>query len=331
MKWLAAAAGGYSAALLALDAVHLLAPQRDGLAAISQVFAPHLHLPLLVIVPVALAARARGPVLAAVLLAAAVALLRFGPGMVSLPTPPTADETTIPVLAWNLAAGEASPDVLVERLLGSDAELVALPELQPAHVAEIERSPELSARFAHRLLRAHETVLGMGLLSAHPLAERSSATDPPHMLADVELPGGQTLVALAAHPLPARFSLVGGLLPIAYRAAERDRALAELRALVEPDLAAGRPVLLLGDFNVTDREPAYAALTAGLADAHRQAGFGPGSTWRPPQLDGMPLGILRIDYVFTAGPLRATSSSVDCLPDAGDHCIVRATLALADR
>lgn len=43
----------YAAVLLLLSALHFLAPQRDGPLALSQVFAPHLFLPLALLFPLA--------------------------------------------------------------------------------------------------------------------------------------------------------------------------------------------------------------------------------------------------------------------------------------
>lgn len=50
--------------------------------------------------------------------------------------------------------------------------------------------------------------------------------------------------------------------------------------------------MLLGDFNVTDREIGYAELSDGLTDSYRAAGSGWGHTWRPPSMAGLPFGLL---------------------------------------
>ena len=93
-------------------------------------------------------------------------------------------------------------------------------------------------------------------------------------------------------------------------------------------IAAGRP-LLLGDFNLTDREPAFADLSAGLWDAHLEVGQGTGSTWRPSRLEFLPLGILRIDH-FLGGPrTRPLTVGEDCTPMGSDHCILFGEAAIA--
>ena len=41
---------------------------------------------------------------------------------------------------------------------------------------------------------------------------------------------------------------------------------------------------MVGDFNVTEREPAYNDLSTGLVDAYHVVGTGTGTTWRPTSL-----------------------------------------------
>ena len=107
----------------------------------------------------------------------------------------------------------------------------------------------------------------------------------------------------------------------------RDAEIATIRSEVDPLVAAGKPLLLLGDFNLTDRESIYAELSAGLVDVGRTVGWGPGSTWRPDRVKWLPFGLLRIDMVFvTNGPVPLNISP-DCTQRGSDHCIVRAALA----
>ena len=104
--------------------------------------------------------------------------------------------------------------------------------------------------------------------------------------------------------------------------------MALIRTRIEEDLAGKRSVIVLGDLNTTERERAYAGLSAGLRDAHLDAGLGPGFTWRPGPLSFLPFGMLRIDYVLSSPDLVATSSTVDCsLPS--DHCRLDVELAMS--
>ena len=75
----------------------------------------------------------------------------------------------------------------------------------------------------------------------------------------------------------------------------------------------------MGDLNTTEREPAYADFTAGLHDAHLDAGIGPGLTWRPDELKSLPFGLFRIDYVLSSPDLVANRTAVYCTT-LSDHC-----------
>jgi endonuclease/exonuclease/phosphatase family metal-dependent hydrolase len=109
--------------------------------------------------------------------------------------------------------------------------------------------------------------------------------------------------------------------------AKRDFDLGLVRGLIDADLAHGQDVMVLGDMNTTDREPAYDDISHGLRDSHLEAGIGPGLTWRPDDLRSVPIGLLRIDYVFATPDFSFQSSSVDCRVPS-DHCRIDATLLL---
>jgi endonuclease/exonuclease/phosphatase (EEP) superfamily protein YafD len=93
----------------------------------------------------------------------------------------------------------------------------------------------------------------------------------------------------------------------------------------------GEPLLLNGDFNLVDREPAYGDLVDGLIDSQRAVGLGPGNTWRPDRFKGLPFGLLRIDYLFAGNGVQPTSIGPDCTPRGSDHCILAGTMALPGR
>jgi endonuclease/exonuclease/phosphatase family metal-dependent hydrolase len=138
------------------------------------------------------------------------------------------------------------------------------------------------------------------------------------------------IVVHTAHPYPSVIQTITPLrIPVGYDPTERDAVIERVRERVAADLDADVPVVLLGDFNVAPTEPGFDVLTRGLVDAHRAVGNGPGWTWRPSRLEGLGIGVLRIDYVLTSG-FQPLSIETDCR-NAGDHCIVTAGLDLADR
>src|SRR5207253_184818 len=149
-------------------------------------------------------------------------------------------------------------------------------------------------------------VRGIALLSAYPILDfmpvdtRQGASDAPSFTwAVLDIGGGRRLLVVAVHPsAPERTSVSGRgcWLSMCYDTARRDEQLAQLRAAIDPilrqdetqasttvspQLKPGDPMIMVGDFNVTDREPAYQDLSAGLTDAFRRVGQGFGNTWQP--------------------------------------------------
>jgi endonuclease/exonuclease/phosphatase (EEP) superfamily protein YafD len=326
-----AAAGVYAGGLLLLSVVHFAAAQRDGPLALSQVFAPHLFLPLVLVAPLGL--RYAGKVVAGLLiLALTVGVLRFGPGMLSLPPrQPEAGSRQVAILSWNLASGLVSPEQLTDRLLASDADLVGLQELRPVHARAIEADPLVTARYPYRALQPGSSTTGIGLLSRFPISGERTGVGPPFVSGVIDLGQDHTLHVITTHPAAPSMRLRGGLIPLRYNRSERDEALRALRAAFQPVLDAGDALAVFGDLNLTDREPAYREFTAGLSDAHRAVGLGPGSTWRPDAFSALPFGLLRIDYVLTGGLARPLTTAADCTPGAGDHCSLDALIEVRAR
>jgi vancomycin resistance protein VanJ len=322
-----AVAGWYAASYLAIAAVSWALPLRNGPAALANVLAPHLALPLVAALPLV----GRRAALPTVLVITALILtaIRFLPGVLSLPaaTPPNYDE--LRVMTWNLETGLPSADDVRARLRATDADVVALQELTPHHAAAITSDAELRARFGYRALYPVQGAAGVGILSRYPIAEVEHGDRPFFIQLLLSVPSGPPVIVINAHPFPASIPTVTPLrIPLGLDATSRD---AEIRALSERVGVAVKnqdPIILIGDFNVTDRERAYTELAGGLHDAHLEVGLGTGSTWRPDRLKQFPFGVLRIDYVMTGGGIVPVKIGEDCTPLGSDHCIVAATLAV---
>lgn len=335
VRALAALAGALLAfSIVGLCVVHLVSPQRDGPLALSQILAPHLFLLLVPFLVLALTRGVSGRLLRLGLVAAALTFtIRFVPGWIPLSgssPAAAAGAHRLGVLTWNLELGQPDPDAVVARLRASDAAVIGLVELTPHHAQAIERDAVLAARYPTMDLRPMDGSLGIGLLSTLPSVEPPRRTgDPPVLVGRLDAGDGSTLAVVVAHPLPGTIDLAAGdLIPVDYDATSRDRHLDQVRAIVEPILHRGEPLLLIGDFNVVDREPGYGELAAGLTDAQRAVGVGPGHTWRPGRLEWLPFGLLRIDYLFSANGVAPVTVGVDCTPRGSDHCIVEGVMAL---
>ena len=294
----------YGAVLLMLSAVNVLAPQRHGLLALSQILAPLLFVPLLLFVPAAVV-RVRPPTpgalrrwLRIVLVACAVvAVVRFVPAWIPSSGPAPAAGAELAVTTWNIESETPEPAAVLAGLHTAGAGIVGVEELGERTAGVIAADPALLLRFPYRVLSPNPLSFGIGLLSSYPFVGTPSVSlDPPLLHTRIDLGGGRTLDVVVAHPLPGQLRTVGPL-PVDFDTSVRDTEIATIRSIVDPILASGQPLVLLGDFNTTDREPIYAALSAGLADVQRAVGWGPGPTWRIDPVKWLPFGLLRIDMV----------------------------------
>jgi endonuclease/exonuclease/phosphatase family metal-dependent hydrolase len=109
-----------------------------------------------------------------------------------------------------------------------------------------------------------------------------------HAVALVDLPDAeyaQDLYLVCAH-----FKSQGGQANIEARQAHADAIVHWMRDLETPggtvDLPAGTPIVVLGDFNVYDTDPAYHLTTLLTGDIVNEANYGPDT---PPDWDGTPL------------------------------------------
>jgi vancomycin resistance protein VanJ len=307
--------------VVGLIAVQALFPQRSGVLALTEVFEPYIAITALVAAVMAVRASSNlGRILA--LLLVGVLLVRCVPTLVSNPGPGLA-YTPLNVMSWNVLAKDAA-ERSVDAVTGAGLALVGLQELQPDAAAALADDPEVGRQFPYQALEPDASVRGLGLLSAMPILEHSVSADPPFMRAVVRPSFGDPIVVYVVHPLPARVQTAGGI-PFALDTSKRDADITLIRQQIDLDLAAGKSVIVMGDLNTTEREPAYAEISAGMGDAHLDAGVGPGLTWRPESLAFLPFGLLRIDYIFVSPGLHADTVFVDCF-DGSDHCAVKATI-----
>jgi endonuclease/exonuclease/phosphatase (EEP) superfamily protein YafD len=164
----------------------------------------------------------------------------------------------------------------------------------------------------------------MALLSRYPILEQGASLDPNILWARVRLDDGTPVLVVNAHPHASDIRAVrvwrGLPLVYGYDPTERDKQIAEVRTFIEPFLRNHEPLVLLGDFNITEWEPAYGDLTTGLQDAHRAVGWGTGNSWR--RRANWRFGMLRIDYLLNNERVTPVHISTDCTPRGSDHCIV---------
>lgn len=302
----------------------------SGPLGVVQILAPHLALVGLALVPVALLGRRRAGIISAVAIVTITAV-RFGGGWLSIPAgSPTAEAVRLQVVTWNLEVGSRSGPATAEFLRATTADVIGLQELQPDAAAAIEADPVLLDRFPYRVLVPRPDVVGLGLLSRYPIAAATFALNPAVQQATIDLGSGRRLAIVHAHPLHADIATLGGTrLPLGLDVDQRNADLVQIRTLVDTRIGAGLNVLLIGDMNTTDSEPAFGRLVEGLHDVHAEVGEGTGWTWRPIRLEFLGLGVLRIDHIIVSPAIEPLSIGEAC-PAVGDHCLVHAEVAVPD-
>jgi vancomycin resistance protein VanJ len=322
-----AAAG---AALLSLGgllmlAVHVLRPQQTGPQVFTQIFEPYLLLTLVGLVAIlVLIARRRIPTLmfAALLIAMAV---RYGPLLVSFPAATPPGSQRLHVMSWNMQAGGVPFETMAERIEDARPDIVGLVELVPVISRATEADERLQELYPYQALLPRSGVPDLGLLSRFPIVDKEFSEEPGMLRVVIAPLDGPPITVFLAHAYLASIEQIGVVPDIG--TASRDAEIKAVRAAIDVELGADHDVLVLGDFNTTDREPAYAELSNGLHDAQREAGFGFGMTWRPSSIENLPFGLLRIDYLFASPRFVALAAAPDCTPSGSDHCLLTATFA----
>lgn len=314
--------------ILLLSLANLVSPARSGWRAVSQIFAPHLFLPLLLLLPFAFRRGGFGIGLFRALLVGCVVIfcLRYLPAFASSSPPYDPSAPRLSVLTWNVFAGNRRAEDVRALLLEKPVDAVVLQENSWRSLSE---DAALLDAYPYRLSGNSEAPPGMSLFSIYPILESGMLDgdrglwDIPRLLwARLDVDGTEVTV-ITAHPISPYYSGRNCALPVCFDPTLRDRQIAAIQSdFIAPLVARGEPFVLAGDFNVTEREPAYADLSSGLTDTFKAVGAGFGTTWRPPFVMSQPVGLLRIDYLFAGPRTKPVGITTDCTPRSSDHCVL---------
>ena len=238
-------------------------------------------------------------------------------GAPTVPAAPAAPEApaataapTIKLLSANVFFRNRSAKRLLEIIRRESPDVVVLVEYTPEWAAMVD---ELRAAYPHRIESPETTAYGIALFSRLALesAEPITLGDSTAIEARVLTPSG-ALALIAVHlrsPItPARGRL-------------RNRQLDELAARVE---RVARPVVVIGDFNLTPYSPYFTDWIArtGLTDTRR------GRTLSPSWPTFLPLLAVPIDHCAVSPDITIITHR--SLPAFGsDHYPILAELALA--
>lgn len=253
-------------------------------------------------------------------------VLVYGSFLLPRRTPPVQSPgVSFSVLTFNLQGATDSLQSLATAIEEADADIVGVQELSRAAADHFEAV--LGEKYPYFALHPQDNPThGQGVLSRYPILSdtywQNDQLDRAlgHMRAEIDL-SGSTVVIYNTHPTPP-FSLAWGLNLTAHSS-----SVAELLRRTAEETG---PVLMVGDFNMTDQFAEYQQITgsAGFADAFREVGdVGFGFTF--PAGNRLPLPpLIRLDYVFHSRELQAHEARVWRRSGASDHLPVFARLSL---
>jgi endonuclease/exonuclease/phosphatase (EEP) superfamily protein YafD len=296
---------------------------------LSRIFALYLFTPLLLLVPAAILIRSR-ELRAGAAIALVIFLSLFGTRLI----PPLGAQPggpTLRVMTFNLGNLKSSARVasIIAAIRSQRADLVGLQELSNATMQTFQK--QLSQEYPYQVYdrsRSHE---GVGLLSRYPLhaIEWNHRLPGQQVVADIN--GAQVTainISMSSPKFTEEDAAFNGLAHIQqYDPEQRSR---DTAAVLEAIDQVNGPLVLLGDFNTSDREQGYGQFAAKLHDAYGERGWGFGFTYpNNRKLRGIhiPFPLIRIDYVWSKGGVLPLAGQVRCT-DVSDHCAVTADLWL---
>jgi vancomycin resistance protein VanJ len=330
-RMLVVAALGYGAALVALSVLWAIAAERNWLIALTNIFAPLFFMPLLLLIPAALLVRSRW-LRGATLVALVICVAALG-GRLTSTFAARAEGAPLRVATFNLWQSNERVADTIAAIRRQQADVVALQELSGPMALVIER--DLADVYPYQYLTPGMSTAGLGVISRYPLIETVRGFRVPGQRVRIDINGELvTLVNVhltAPRYLPRYAGNPWHIPPLsAYNSATRDNQMDRLLAALDE---LDGPIVVVGDFNMGDREPRYAQLAATLRDAYRETAWGFGFTFpNNKTMFGIPIPfpLVRIDYVWTRGDLAPLTAWVDC-NHGSDHCMVVADLVVTER
>lgn len=260
------------------------------------------------------------------------ALIYYLPFFVPKERPAPAGATVVTIMTYNLLYEDQFHDRLIADILAADPDIVALQEFSVQ--AEEAFTAALGELFPYHALHPQEGEYnyfrGQGIYSKFPVIETEywQYEDLPrthgHQRAVLDI-DGTAVVIYNVHPWPP-VTRTNRLWFIAVPDYDIAHSQSVRRTLERAAADQDRPVVLVGDFNMSEQFIEYRLVTESYRDAFREAGFGLGFTYNARY--GLIPPLIRLDYIFYNEFWRALSAYVPSVEPSSDHLPVVATLAL---
>ena len=228
------------------------------------------------------------------------------------------------VMAFNTGWGVTPPRQLAHVLSQQSADLIVMPEVSRRQ-ARVYRN-QLTESYPYQVL--DRDGVGAGLISRYPitayewLAPESGGRKILHATVDWD---GQPIHVFTVHlSWPSiRWEESTGI-PTGLNEYSQAK---QINFLLAEAKKIDGPLLLVGDFNMSDQSHTYELLTEEYGDAFRDGGWGLGFTFpNSTTMKGIQLDVpvVRIDYIFYSDHFGIVGADVDCIPGSSDHCALNA-------
>jgi vancomycin resistance protein VanJ len=314
-----AAANVYGLMVSALLLLRILFGERWSFMGLFDSFAHLLMMPALPLIVVLLVMRRRTALLQGI--PAMAFLLSYGVFFLPHTVQAAPDTPEIRIVTYNLNKSNQALDAVEANLRALNADMVAFQELNPVLAAGLQ--DRLSDLYPYAALHPDlaDGFAGLGILSRYPiLADTYWPIGLGHQRVEVDVNG----VRIAVHNTHPTHPLRG----LGYDGTGRAAAIS---AALDKTAADDEPLLLVGDFNMTDQTGDYQRVTSVYHDSWHEVGQGMGFTFPDfkvlPFLKFLP-PLARIDYVFHNSDFEALQIQVGGSSGGSDHRPVYAVLAL---
>ncbi|MSP14364.1 MAG: hypothetical protein EXR62_15605 [Chloroflexi bacterium] len=319
----------YIVSMLGLFILRLQLTEWPPILSLANSFLPFLFLPLIFVLPVSFLTRSKIAALGSV---SVLAIFIFVYGPFFLPrfeTQRALVNRPLTFVNYNLSPAYPEAGLLLAALRAESADIVALEELSPPLASSLREQSRIL--YPYQIIEPE--ISTTALLSRYPILRSAwlklAGQERPVIHATIDV-NSVEIEVLAIHPPPPGLSWFrSSLLPTGqYNDGE-----SEINELIQRLAVLNKPLVVLGDFNLSDQSHAYTQMTKVFKDAFREAGWGFGFTFpndvtleqtRIGQVS-VPGPFVRLDYIFYSADFRAQEAHVTC-KSGSDHCYLVAQL-----
>ncbi len=231
------------------------------------------------------------------------------------------DATSAPhlnVMTFNL---KTTSEGIVDVIRSGNTDIVALQEVGSAGASVMEN---LKDTYPYQSVHPQDVdYKGQAVLSRFPIKadEYWNYPEVPHTLGNQRIEidfNGTTVVIYNVHPWP----------PLGWESGYNDEShRVAMGDIAKRTFAETLPLLLLGDFNMTDNFEEYDLLSTHFIDSYRESGDSTGYTFPNYKFEPFP-PLLRLDYIWHSNEFQSIKTRVWPVHAHSDHSPVVATLFL---